>query len=215
MKTTSSGSVDTDVRNNRFARLPIDELSDTANDIDEQIVPPSPPLVPKRKKKKTFPTTPVVSSEDAKLPRSSPERILQSLGRSRRTGLQELHRWTARDRRQEVDEDMAEELTTMYRPDAINVINELRRGVQWIRSIRGNSVMVPCTVESLHDGRGHTVSALLDSGATGCYVDRDFAERNALDIERLPRPVPVYNADGTTVEQLIMHTVGRHPGPMH
>ena len=152
MKTTSSGSVDTDVRNNRFARLPIDELSDTADDIDDQIVPPSPPLVPKRKKKKTFPTTPVVLSEDAKFPRSSPERILQSLGRSRRTGLQELRRWTARDRRQEVDEDMAEELTTMYRPDAINVINELRRGVQWIRSIRGNSVMVPCTVESLHDG---------------------------------------------------------------
>src|SRR5258705_7168032 len=42
-----------------------------------------------------------------------------------------------------------------------------------------------------------TVDALLDSGATGLYVDAEFIHANGLATKRLARAIPVYNVDGT------------------
>ena len=39
--------------------------------------------------------------------------------------------------------------------------------------------------------------ALLDSGAEGLFIDREFAERNRLPLERLKEPILVRNVDGT------------------
>ena len=44
--------------------------------------------------------------------------------------------------------------------------------------------------------RGFSVKALLDCGVTGCYIDDGFVMAKSLPSEWLPRPVPVYNADG-------------------
>jgi len=41
------------------------------------------------------------------------------------------------------------------------------------------------------------VDALLDSGATGLYVDTGFVKYHNLNIKKLPRAIPVYNVDGT------------------
>ncbi|KAJ3551704.1 hypothetical protein NP233_g13028 [Leucocoprinus birnbaumii] len=41
------------------------------------------------------------------------------------------------------------------------------------------------------------VDALLDCGATNMFMDREFAAFNNFPVERLPRAIPVYNADGT------------------
>ena len=38
---------------------------------------------------------------------------------------------------------------------------------------------------------------LLDSGATDCFIDRNFAKGNLLPVIRLDRAIPVYNVDGT------------------
>ncbi|KAG2119662.1 uncharacterized protein F5147DRAFT_564018, partial [Suillus discolor] len=45
--------------------------------------------------------------------------------------------------------------------------------------------------------RTFDLKALLDSGATGCYIDEGFARAKGLTLESLPRPIPVYNADGS------------------
>ena len=57
--------------------------------------------------------------------------------------------------------------------------------------------MVTTVIETLTDKRGFTVEALLDCGVTGCYIDDGFVTAKSLPTEQLPRPVPVYNADGT------------------
>jgi transposase InsO family protein len=41
------------------------------------------------------------------------------------------------------------------------------------------------------------VTALLDSGATGLFIDADFAQSKNLTTTRLPRSIPVYNIDGS------------------
>src|SRR5258705_3698629 len=45
-----------------------------------------------------------------------------------------------------------------------------------------------------------STSALLDSGATGMFVNRAFAQKHKLETSPLPNPVPVHNIDGTPNE---------------
>src|SRR5258708_22712601 len=53
------------------------------------------------------------------------------------------------------------------------------------------------TTTSLHS---ISTSALLDSGATGMFVNRAFAQKHKLETRPLPNPVPVHNVDGTPNE---------------
>jgi predicted aspartyl protease len=57
--------------------------------------------------------------------------------------------------------------------------------------------MIPVVIETTDDWRGFTIDALLDCGATGCYIDEGFAKSKFLNMKHLPRSIPVYNADGT------------------
>ena len=41
------------------------------------------------------------------------------------------------------------------------------------------------------------ILALLDSGCTGTTMDQQFAKEKGLETHKLPRPIPVYNADGS------------------
>ncbi|KAF5338302.1 hypothetical protein D9758_015743 [Tetrapyrgos nigripes] len=80
---------------------------------------------------------------------------------------------------------------------ALAVLRDLWTPAKWIQKISGESILLPVTVEALDSHKGQVTNALLDCGATGCYINQDFALRNNLFLEHLCRPVPVYNADGT------------------
>ena len=41
------------------------------------------------------------------------------------------------------------------------------------------------------------VDALLDSSTTGVFMDRKFAERNGIAMQKLDKPICMYNVDGT------------------
>ena len=45
-----------------------------------------------------------------------------------------------------------------------------------------------------------SVRALLDSGATGMFIDRDYVRTNRLSTRALSNPIPVRNVDGTPNE---------------
>src|SRR5258708_34761248 len=53
------------------------------------------------------------------------------------------------------------------------------------------------TPTSLHS---ISTSALLNSGATGMFVNQAFAQKHKLETHPLPNPVPVHNVDGTPNE---------------
>jgi len=55
-------------------------------------------------------------------------------------------------------------------------------------------------LEKLDMHEGVTVKALLDSGAMGIFMDKDFAEEQGFKLEKLDRPVEVKNVDGTSNE---------------
>ena len=52
-------------------------------------------------------------------------------------------------------------------------------------------------LEKLDMHEGVTVKALLDSGATGIFMDKDFAEEQGFKLVKLEKPVEVKNVDGT------------------
>jgi hypothetical protein len=45
-----------------------------------------------------------------------------------------------------------------------------------------------------------SVDALLDSGATGMFINRDYVKANQLTTRTLSKSIPVYNVDGTPNE---------------
>ena len=51
------------------------------------------------------------------------------------------------------------------------------------------------------------VTALLDSGATGLFIDSNFVVTEKLTTHSLMYPTPVYNVDGTPNEAGLIHSV--------
>jgi hypothetical protein len=43
----------------------------------------------------------------------------------------------------------------------------------------------------------HYLTALIDSGCTASAIDRSFVEKNKINTQKVAKPAPVYNADGT------------------
>ena len=63
-------------------------------------------------------------------------------------------------------------------------------------------------LEKLESHEGVAVKALLDSGATGLFMDTTFAKEKGFKIEKLKKPLLVRNVDGTAnAGGAIMHQV--------
>ena len=63
-------------------------------------------------------------------------------------------------------------------------------------------------LEKLENHEGVAVKALLDSGATGLFMNTTFAKEKGFKMEKLKKPLLVQNIDGTiNVGGAIMHQV--------
>jgi transposase InsO family protein len=60
-----------------------------------------------------------------------------------------------------------------------------------------NSLEVEAQIETLDTGVTRSLKALIDSGATGQFMDKAWARSNNISTRPLTRPIPVYNVDGT------------------
>jgi len=59
------------------------------------------------------------------------------------------------------------------------------------------AVWMKIRLEKVDIYEGVTVNALLDSRATGLFMDKKFVEKNGFRMEKLERPIKVTNVDGT------------------
>src|SRR5258707_6343556 len=69
--------------------------------------------------------------------------------------------------------------------------------------IRKTTVELPniqIEMTTVNTGKAVTIEALLDSGATHCYIDKTFVQQNNLDTHKLHKSIPVYNVDNTQNE---------------
>jgi len=62
---------------------------------------------------------------------------------------------------------------------------------------RRMSIILPIEVSTTDTSEVHSVKALLDSGATGNFIDRDFVQTKGINTWSISRPIPVYNVDSS------------------
>jgi predicted aspartyl protease len=60
-----------------------------------------------------------------------------------------------------------------------------------------NSLYLWVEIESTDNQRKYGVCALVDSGATGLFIDREYVKSNQIPTTKLTQPIPVFNVDGT------------------
>jgi len=80
---------------------------------------------------------------------------------------------------------------------------EVRRTFKMLREVWLN-----IGVEKIDTHEGVMIKALLDSGATGMFMDKQMAARHGFKLQKLERPIAVRNVDGTNNSGgAIMHQV--------
>ncbi|HWN07996.1 MAG TPA: reverse transcriptase domain-containing protein [Pyrinomonadaceae bacterium] len=60
--------------------------------------------------------------------------------------------------------------------------------------------MLPIHMKTTDTMEEAFAEAMVDSGATGDFIDRDFVAKSKLTTRKLSKPIPVYNVDGTPNE---------------
>jgi len=66
-----------------------------------------------------------------------------------------------------------------------------------ILDARGTSIILPIEVSTTDTSKVHFIKALLNSGATGNFIDRDFVRTKGINTQSISRPILVYNVDGS------------------
>jgi hypothetical protein len=84
-------------------------------------------------------------------------------------------------------------------PFIVNVLDETED--------RRRSLNLKIELQTTDTGEVKFVKALLDSGATGMFIDRDYVKTNGLSTRTLSHPIPVRNIDKTLNEVGSVHEV--------
>jgi len=61
-------------------------------------------------------------------------------------------------------------------------------------------IILPIEVSTADTSEVHSVKALLDSGATGNFIDRDFVQTKGINTQSISCPILVYNIDSSSNE---------------
>jgi hypothetical protein len=65
---------------------------------------------------------------------------------------------------------------------------------------QGTSLFLQIELETTDTAERKSVQALVDCGATGSFIDRDFMRNNQINTRKLSQPIAVYNVDGSPNE---------------
>jgi len=65
---------------------------------------------------------------------------------------------------------------------------------------RGTSLLLPVEIGTTDTNELHSVKALLDSGATGSFINQDFVRSKGMNTRTLSHNIPVFNVDGSPNE---------------
>ena len=68
-------------------------------------------------------------------------------------------------------------------------------------------IMLPIHLKMTDTMEESSTEAMVDTGATGDFIDQDFVTRAKLPTRKLSQPIPVYNVDGTPNEARSIHEV--------
>ena len=89
------------------------------------------------------------------------------------------------------------ELNSLPDDEAIEAPHKLKTSRRYIQGTGGNKLTMRIIFSTLNNSKSLDTSALLDCGCTSSTIHTRFVKKHNLPTKELPRPIPVYNADGT------------------
>jgi len=66
--------------------------------------------------------------------------------------------------------------------------------------MQGTSLLLPVEIGTMDTSKLYSIKALLDCGATGSFIDRDFICSKGMNTQTLSSNIPVFNVDGSLNE---------------
>jgi hypothetical protein len=100
-------------------------------------------------------------------------------------------------RRVEASEATIAELNILSDEDIVKALLELSQPKPYVQGGGGNKLTMRIILSTLNDSTTFKTDALLDCGCTSSTMNTRYVQRHNLPTRKLPRPIPVYNADGT------------------
>ena len=109
-----------------------------------------------------------------------------------------LKLWVHKKRNTEATHETIEQLNKLMDNDVVEALNELKNPKKYIRGDSDDQMNIDLIATTIDDKRRFSIKALLDCGCTGSCIDKGFIRTKGINTKKYPRPIPVYNADGTT-----------------
>ena len=106
--------------------------------------------------------------------------ILHSAQMPRAVG--HLRAWMLNWREQEAMDQMVLAIRELNNDDAITTIKSLKRNKKFVRGTKGQDLKLSIIIENIENNNQITANGLLDSGATGSCINRDFVEQYNLPV---------------------------------
>jgi len=66
--------------------------------------------------------------------------------------------------------------------------------------MQGTSLLLPVEIGTMDTSKLYSIKALLDCGATGSFIDRDFIRSKGMNTQTLSSNISVFNVDGSLNE---------------
>ena len=122
--------------------------------------------------------------------------------------IRDLKTYARKDREIEIEEQTIADINSLPEQDALWYIRNLRNKPRQVRATGKNQMDVSGVIITMDTLSRHSIKALIDSGCTGSCINEDFVKRHHLNTTRLPKSIPVFNADGSSnVAGRLTHTV--------
>jgi hypothetical protein len=107
-----------------------------------------------------------------------------------------LQDWIHPKRQDEVTNELVENLQQLTPKQSLHAITELKNQKTYILGKGGNQLDIPLVLQNPRNNQSISTNGLLDSGCTGSCIHEDFIRQHQILTENIPRPIPIYNADG-------------------
>ena len=105
--------------------------------------------------------------------------------------------YTKKGKQKELEKKTIEELKEMMEEDTIWYINLLHLEPKRVIATGKHQMDLKGSIQRTDTGEQISMKALLDSGCTRSCIDEAFVDKHDIETRELPKPIPVYNADGT------------------
>ena len=122
--------------------------------------------------------------------------------------IRDLKTYARKDQEIEIKEQMIEDINSLPEQDALWYIRNLRNKPRQVRATGKNQMDVSGVVITMDTLSRHSIKALIDLGCTGSCINEDFVRKHNLNMTRLLKSIPVFNADGSSnIVGRLTHTV--------